>query len=242
VGDPITLGNQIISLSPTASGVELGIKSLTHGRLKDGGTFKGNFAGGFHTCQKGDSSALSTYAGRSGQGSAKATGGEGKTAVTFMGFQDGAWSKPAEATMPFERAGESDLVCTASGASVAWFKGDKTSSTVGRIDCTKDGCKSNEATLPGFDNAYLWAVAPLGDKVFLLYRSSLGDTRVRVGALADLPTAKDSIVFDAGDFGGPSTGELTVLSTDAAALLLFRGEQPVALRLGSDGVVTVVAS
>ncbi len=242
VGEPLTLGNQIIYLSPTEGGVELGIKSLTRGRLKDGGTVKGNFAGAFHTCQKGDDYAFATYAGRSGQGSAKATGGDGKTAITFMGYQNGTWSKPAEATMPYDRGGESELVCNASGGSIAWFKGDKTSATVGRIDCKADGCKSSEVSLPGFDSSYLWAVAPLGDKVFVLYRSSLGDTRLRIALLSELPNAKDSILFDAGDYGGPTTGDLTVLSTDAAALLLFRGETPVALRLGGDGAVSVVSS
>lgn len=243
VGDPLTLGNQIVYLEPVeGGGLQLGIKSLSRGRLKDELTVKGNFAGGMHTCQQGESYSFATYAGRSGQGSAKATGGDGKTAVTFLTYQGGKWSKPAEATMPYDRAGESELVCNASGGSIAWFKGDKTSSTVGRVDCKADGCKSSEIALPGFDNAYLWAVAPLGDKVFVLYRSSLGDTRVRVAALADLPNAKDSIVFDAGDYGGPTTGELTVLSTDAAALLLFRGEQPVALRLAPDGAVSVVSS
>jgi hypothetical protein len=242
VGDPWTLGNQILFLSPTESGVELGVKSLNHGRLKDGGALKGNFAGAFHTCQKGDTYALATYAGRSGQGSAKATGGEGKTAVTFTTYSGGSWSKPAEATMPFERAGESDLVCTSSGASIAWLKGDKTSTTVGRVDCKADGCKSSDVVLPGFDSQYLWAVAPLGDKIFVLYRSSLGDTRVRIATLAELPNAKDTIVFDAGDFGGPTPGEIGVLSTDSAALLLFRGEQPVALRLGSDGALSIVSS
>jgi hypothetical protein len=242
IGEPITLGNQILSLSPVEGGVELGIKALSHGHLKDGGSVKGTFAGQFHTCQQGDTYALATYGGHAGQGSAKATGGDGKTALTFLAFQNGSWSKPAEVTLPFDRAGESDLVCTAGGASVAWLKGDKASTTVGRIDCKADGCKSNEVNLPGFDNMYLWAVAPLGDKVFVLYRSSLGDTRVRMAPLSDLPNAKDSVVFDAGDFGGPSTGELSVLSTDQAALLLFRAEEPVALRLGADGVVSVVAS
>jgi len=33
-----------------------------------------------------------------------------------------------------------------------------------------------------------------------------------------------------------------VLSTDQAALLLFRGEKPVAVRLGADGAVSVVTS
>jgi hypothetical protein len=242
VGEPLPLGNQVLSLSPTEGGVELNIQSLSRGRLKSGGTVKGNFAGAFHTCQQGDAAAFATYAGRSGQGSAKATGGEGKTAITFMAYQGGSWSKPAEATMPYDRGGESELICNANGGSIAWFKGDKTSATVGRIDCKADGCKSSEIALPGFDSSYLWAVAPLGEKVFVLYRSSLGDTRLRIASLADLPNAKDSILFDAGDYGGPTTGELTVLSTDAAALLLFRGEQPVALRLGADGAVSVVSS
>jgi len=242
VGEPITVANQILSLTPVEGGVALDIEALSHGRLKSGGTVKGTFAGPFHTCQKGDFYGVATYAGHSGQGSAKATGGDGKTALTFLAFQGGSWSKPAEVTLPFDRTGESDLVCTAGGASVAWLKGDKAAATVGRIDCKADGCKSNEVNLPGFDSTYLWAVAPLGDKVFVLYRSSLGDTRVRIAPLADLPNAKDSVVFDEGDFGGPSTGDLSVLSTDQAALLLFRGEKPVAVRLGADGAVSVVTS
>ena len=82
--------------------------------------------------------------------------------------------------MPYDRGGESELICNANGGSIAWFKGDKTSATVGRIDCKADGCKSSEIALPGFDSSYLWAVAPLGEKVFVLYRSSLGDTRLRI--------------------------------------------------------------
>lgn len=242
VGEPVTVANQILSLTPVEGGVALDIEALTHGRLKSGGSVKGAFAGPFHTCQKGDFYGVATYAGHSGQGSAKATGGDGKTALTFLAFQGGSWSKPSEVTLPFDRAGESDLVCSAGSASVAWLKGDKGQATVGRIDCKADGCKSNEVNLPAFDSTYLWAVAPLGDKVFVLYRSSLGDTRVRIAPLADLPNAKDSVVFDVGDFGGPSTGDLSVLSTDQAALLLFRGDKPVALRLGADGVVSVVSS
>ncbi len=242
VGEPVVVSNQILSLTPVEGGVALDIEALSHGRLKSGGSVKGAFAGPFHTCQKGDFYGVATYAGHAGQGSAKATGGDGKTALTFLAFQGGSWSKPAEATLPFERTGESDLVCSAGSASVAWFKGDKAQATVGRIDCKADGCKSNEVNLPSFDSTYLWAVAPLGEKVFVLYRSSLGDTRVRIAPLADLPNAKDSVLFDVGDFGGPSTGDLSVLATDQAALLLFRGDKPVALRLGADGAVSVVAS
>jgi len=242
VGEPIVVSNQILSLTPVEGGVALDIEALAHGRLKSGGSVKGAFAGPFHTCQKGDFYGVATYAGHAGQGSAKATGGDGKTALTFLAFQGGSWSKPADVTLPFDRTGESDLVCSAGSASVAWFKGDKAQATVGRIDCKADGCKSNEVNLPSFDSTYLWAVAPLGEKVFVLYRSALGDTRVRIAPLAELPNAKDSVLFDVGDFGGPSTGDLSVFSTDQAALLLFRGDKPVALRLGADGAVSVVSS
>jgi hypothetical protein len=240
---PITVANQILWLSPTESGVELGVKSLKSGRLQAGAPLKGTFAGAFHTCQKGETYALATYAGRSGQGSAKPTGGPGKTALTFAVLENGAWSKPAEATLPFERAGDSELSCSDGGASVAWMKTDKGSAQIGRIDCKADGCQSKDVTVPGLESTYLWSVGTLGDKVFVLYRGALGETRLRVAPLADLPSAKDTIVFDSGDFGGPTTGELVTLLGESAALLIFRGENPpVALRLGSDGAVSVVAS
>lgn len=242
VGNPITLGNQILYLTPSEKGVELGVKSLRGGRVADGGTLKGNFAGAFHTCRQGDTYALATYGSRKGQGmNAKATSGEDKTALTFTTFQKGSWSKPAEATMPFERAGESELICSEKGASVAWLKADKGSALVGRIDCNAEGCKSTEQNVAGLESTYLWAVGTIGDKVFVLYRGLLGETKVRVGALADLSSAKDTTVFDTGDFGGPTTGELIVLPSEQAALFLFRGEQAVALRLGSDGAVSVVS-
>jgi len=242
VGNPITLGNQILYLTPSEKGVELGVKSFRGGRVADGGTLKGSFAGAFHTCRQGDNYALATYGSRKGQGmNAKATSGEDKTALTFTMFDKGKWSKPAEATMPFERAGESELICSEKGASVAWLKGDKGSVLVGRIDCNADGCKSSEQNVAGLDSTYLWTVGTLGDKVFVLYRGALGETKVRVAPLADLASAKDTTVFDTGDFGGPTTGELVVLPSEQAVLLLFRGEQAVALRLGSDGVVSVVS-
>ena len=63
-----------------------------------------------------------------------------------------------------------------------------------------------------------------------------------VPAPAVATNAKDSVVFDMGDYGGPSTGDLGVLASDTAVLLLFRGDQPVALRVGSDGAVSVVGT
>jgi hypothetical protein len=244
VGNPTSIGNQVLWLTPTEGGLELNTLTVSGGRLGGRSKLKGTFAGTFNTCERGGAYSLAVFGSKSGQGaSSKPTGGDGKTAVTFTRFDKGSWSKPAEATMPFERAGESALTCTADGASLVWMKADKGSAVVGRIDCKADGCKSSDVTIPGLDSSYLWSVGTLADKVFVLYRGVHGETRVRVASLSDLPTAKDAIVFDVNDFGGPQTGELSVLSTDAAALLLFRGErgeQPAALRLANDGAISMV--
>ena len=109
------------------------------------------------------------------------------------------------------------------------------------VDCTGDGCKASEAKLAGIDTQYVWTTGAIGEKTLFLYRSTLGETRLRVASLAELPNAKDTIVFDTPDFGGPTTGELRPLLSEQAALLIFSGEQPVALRVGGDGAASIVA-
>ena len=142
--------------------------------------------------------------------------------------------------MPFERGVESGLVCTKTGASLGYAQTVPDGIQVGRIDCDSSGCKSNEVKLPGVESKWWWAVGPLGDKLLLMWRSSLGETRLRIAPLASLPTTKDVIVFDAPDFGGPNAGELTTLYADDDALLIFRGEKPVALHASADGSLRVV--
>jgi len=241
VGEPITLGNQIVFLSPKTAGTNLTVMSFSRGRASAPRTLEGAFSGSFHTCRRGDEFAVATFAGRKDQGRATPTGGEGKTAFTVTLFKNGTWSKPAEATLPFERATESELVCTANGASIAWAQKSEGGATVGRLDCTAESCVTSEAKLGGIDAIYFWAAAPLGEKTLLLYRSTLGETRLRVAALSQLAGATDTILFDSPDFGGPTTGELVPALTDAAALLVFRGETPVALRVGADGAASIIA-
>jgi hypothetical protein len=98
----------------------------------------------------------------------------------------------------------------------------------------------SEAKLGALEAVYFWTTGPIGTKTLFMYRGPLGETRLRVAALADLANAKDTIVFDGPDFGGPSTGELLPVLSDQAALLIFRGEQPVALRVGADGAASIV--
>jgi hypothetical protein len=240
VGDPIAIGNQVVFLNQGDGGVELVAQSLSQGRLKPMATLKGQFAGSLHSCRKGDQLVVAAFGGRAGQQTAKATGGEGKTQLSLTVFKDGAWSKTVETTIPFDRAYDSDLVCTKSGASLTWVKPGEGGVEVGRLDCSADGCKAADTKVPGLESKWWWAMGPLGDKVFLLWRGAFGETKARVAPLAELGKAKDTLVFDSPDFGGPTAGELTALITEEGALLVFRNEQPVALQLGSEGTPRLI--
>jgi len=240
VGDPVSLGGQVLYLQPSEGGGEFFAKTLAGGRVKDLADEKGSFSGAIHTCQRNSDLAFAVFGPRAGQHGAKPTAGEGKTRVTVSLFQGGAWTKPSEAAIPFERGIESDLVCSKSGASLAYAQMVEGGALVGRVDCTSTGCKASDVKLPGVESKWWWAVGPLGDKTLVMWRSSLGETRMRVAPLAALPTAKDIIVFDAPDFGGPSAAEVSPLYADDAALLVFRDEKPVALRVSAEGSVRVL--
>jgi len=240
-GEPLSLGDQIVYLQQTESGSELVAKSLVSGKLKDVKVETGPFSGTLHGCRKGAVAAVAAYGARAGQHNAKATADDGKTQVTVTLLRDGAWSKPSSTTIPFARGLESDLICSNNGASLGYAQTVPEGVLVGRVDCTINGCQSNEVKLADVESKWWWAVGPLGDKLLLMWRSGLGETRLRLAPLASLPTTKDVIVFDAPDFGGPNAGELSALYADNDALLIFRGEKPVALHVSGDGSVRVVS-
>lgn len=240
-GDPMGLGGQVLYLQQAEGGGEFFAKTLASGKVKDLADQKGSFSGPIHGCQRNSDLAFAAFGPRAGQHGAKPTAGEGKTQVTVTLFQGGAWSKPGDATIPFERGMESDLVCTKAGASLAYAQTVDGGVQIGRVDCTSAGCKASDVKLPGVESKWWWAVGPLGDKTLVMWRSSLGETRARIAPLASLPSAKDLIVFDAPDFGGPSAGEVSPVYSDDAALLLFRDEKPVAVQVSADGGVRVLA-
>lgn len=241
LGDPLSLGNQVVYLQQSEGGSALVAKSLVGGRLKDADVETGAFSGALHGCRKDGTLAVAAFGPRAGLHNAKATAGDGKTQLTVTLFQGETWSKPSSVTLPFARGIDSDLVCTKTGASVAYAQSVPDGALVGRIDCDAKGCHANEVKLPEIESKWWWAVGPLGDKLLVMWRSSLGETRLRLAPLAALPTTKDIIVFDAPDFGGPNAGELSTLYTNDDALLIFRGEKPVAVHVAADGSVHVVA-
>jgi hypothetical protein len=235
VGTPVTLGNQIVYVAGDGATASLEARAVTKGRLSNVASIKGPFVGALHRCSAGSGSALATFDGHDGQRSAKPTAGAGKTQFTIAFRSGDSWSKAQTATLPFDRALDSDLVCTSTGASIAWIRPTADSVEVGRLDCNADGCKTQTEALKGIESKWWGGVAPLGDKVLLLWRSALGETRSRVAALSGLASASDQLLFDSADFGGPVAGEPMQISTDTAALFVFITARPVALRIGADG-------
>jgi len=237
---PITLHHHAIWVEGAETANRVVIKSLSAGRLHDAAAFTGNFKGTFHTCDSEGIAGLAVWDRRAGLAGAKPTGGSGKTQLTVVMWQNGAWTKPIETTIPFDRLTESELHCAKNGVSVVWASRAENLIEIGRVDCTADACKSSQAKLPGVESKWWWLISALGENVVLVWRSGLGDTRVRVAPIASLATVPDRILFDTSDYGGPTnTDARSVVSTDAA-LLVFTDERPVALRIGKDGSSRVI--
>jgi hypothetical protein len=232
---PTVVRDQVVWLEEVEGGVEFVAKQVTAGRVKDMAALKGPFSGQFHSCEHGDDLVVATWEKHAGQHGAKPTLGKDKTQLTLTQFSGGTWSKPLTAELPFERLIESELVCTPGGASMAFSHRKDGVIEVNRLDCTKDACKLSAVKLPGLDTKWWWAATPLGDKVLLAYRGGLGETRVRVAPLAGLVSAKDTLLFDAVDFGGPGAGEAATFASSDALLFVWKGERPVAMRVGADG-------
>jgi hypothetical protein len=241
VGTPIPVANQVVFVRGDGPSASLEAKTFSHGHLGGGGSVKGPFVGRMHTCTTDNRTAVATFDGYASQQSAKATGGPGKTQFAIAFKTGDAWSKAQSATLPFERSLDSDLVCSKTGASVAWVRRNAEVVEVGRLDCSPDGCKPEVVSLPGLQSKWWGGVAPLGDKVLLLWRSTLGETRFRVAPLAALAQSPDQLLFESADFGGPVAGEPLRVTTEAAALFVFAQERPVALRIGADGHATILA-
>ncbi len=237
---PVVVGDQIVWLEQADAGNDLVADTVAGAALKPAVTIKGAFNGPFHTCQANGHLAVATWERSASQPGAKATVGADKTQFAVSDYKDGTWSKVGEATLPFERLAESELACTKSGTSMTWATRVDGNITISRLDCAAGSCKVDSAKLTGFDSKWFWAVAPMGDKVLLMWRSSLGDTRLRVAPLAALDKTKDTLLFDTQDFGGPSVPDASVLVTDGGALLMFKSDKPVALSVGADGAPKLV--
>jgi len=237
---PMSLGSEVVWVEPGEGGPALIIRGVKGNKLVERATIKGPFVGSFHQCRHGDITALATWAGHTGQHGARPSLAGNKTQLAISISSKGSWSKAFEAVLPFQRSVESELVCANSGASLVWATSTDGALQVSRLDCTAEGCKVTESKLPNFESRWWWAAGPVGDKVLLLWRAGFGEARMRIAPLSQLEQAKEQVLFDDQEHGGPKAGEAISIYSSEAALLLFKDESPVALTIGADGSARVI--
>jgi hypothetical protein len=242
IEQPLSLGSHLLWLEQSEGKTSLVIKSLKGNKLVDAVAFSGAFAGPYHVCKSAGLTAVGTWGLHTGQRGAKPTSGSDMTAVTITLLVDGAWTKPSEARIPFRRAIESDLVCSGSTATMAWAEPADPGAEVGQLTCDKSGCKTVKAKLGNVDSRWWWSVGPIGDKLLVLWRATLGEARMRLAPIGQLEQSKDIVLFDDQDHGGPKAGEAVSVFTNDAALLLFKQEPPVVLGIGADGSAKVLTA
>jgi hypothetical protein len=239
---PVLAGDLVVWLEQLENGTELVAKTASAAGLKDAVSLKGAFNGPFHTCESEGRLAIATWERPASMPAGKPTAGEGKTQFAIAQRQNGEWTKVAELTLPFERLAESELYCSKAGASMAYAARVDGALQIMRVDCSGDACKQSSVKLPNVDSKWWWAVAPMGDKTFIMWRGLLGETRLRVAPLAELDKQKDVLVFDTPDFGGPSAPDVASLIAESGALFVFKNERPVALGVAPSGAVKVVTA
>ena len=83
----------------------------------------------------------------------------------------------------------------------------------------------------------LWLSATLADQLLLVWRTPVGDLRMRLAPLDQLPSAKDRLLMDTAEHGGPATVDLQAFIGHRAVVFLFRGLGLHALRIAADGRV-----
>jgi hypothetical protein len=237
---PIVAGEQVVWLEQVDAGVEFVAKSVAGGRLRDAGQVKGPFSGPFHVCEADGMLAVATFERHAGQHGAKATAGSDKTQFALTQFRDGAWTQAVAATLPFARLIDSEIVCSKSGVALSWIHRAGDGIEVARLDCTTDACTETKSPLPGVDAKFWFAAVPLADQVLIAWRAGLGEARYRVAPIAELAKAADRLLFDAQDFGGPNAIDASEYASGNAALLLFKNDRPVAVRVAADGSVRVL--
>jgi hypothetical protein len=241
INQPKSLGSEVIWLESGENSSTLAVRTLKGNKLVPSANIVGTFNGNVHSCSSGSVTAIGVWGQHDGQRGAKPSSGKDSTSVTIAIRGNGEWSKAFEAKLPFRRTIESDLTCTRTGVSIAWAEPSEGGAKVGLLSCDMKGCNTSETTLPGIESRWWWAVGPVGDKILVMWRAALGEARMRLAPLDQLNAAKDNVLFDDQDHGGPKAGEAIPIFTDESALLVFKGDQSVVMNISKDGSVKMLS-
>jgi hypothetical protein len=157
--------------------------------------------------------------------------------VTFFDQATSAWAKPVSGRLPFDRVLESPTSCGDGSLRLAWVRSSDDKPKAGLLTCTAEGCKAKESAWASLGIQRWVGVAPLAKgQLLVAYRTTLGDLRARIGDAATLDKAREVVLVDTEEHGGPAMAQPSILVSEGATVVLFKGENGLAgLRIGADG-------
>ncbi|MBW2459034.1 MAG: hypothetical protein JRI68_31330 [Deltaproteobacteria bacterium] len=127
------------------------------------------------------------------------------------------------------------FTCTADAATITWRMPRPGSDEIHQLRCTPQGCKRDVATIEGLSVKVWWLAAALGERTLVVWRARGGELRMRLAPLGELPAAKDVLIMDSADHGGPKSLELEAFVGTAAVVFLFRDVGYQGLRIDAEG-------
>ena len=135
------------------------------------------------------------------------------------------------------------FTCGGEAAYVTWRQPSSGGQRIVQRRCDRQGCRDRAVDLAGMAVKEMWLAATLiaddgQERVLLVWRTPVGDLRMRLAPLDELPRASDRLLMDSADHGGPATVDLQAFLGRAAVVFLFRGTGIQALRVDADGEVT----
>jgi hypothetical protein len=234
-GKPVSVGSFVSWTAGKDAEMKWSFATVAGKSLKDAATFSGDYAGSLHACPNG--SVMGVWGKASAGINAAPTKGE-DTAVHVSFLTDGEWSKPVSDVIPFQR-GVTSSRCGDKRLELFWASSKAEDPEVGSLVCTPEGCKSSRSSWPSFGVKRWLSAGMAGDQFVALWTTELGDTRLRVGDAANFSNAKETVLFEDSERGGPLFREDQSFVTPHGVYLLVTDKGPTLLRVSAEGVQSV---
>jgi hypothetical protein len=235
---PKGVGNFATWLEGEGAEMKWVFSSVAGRKLKQAASFTGDFAGYLHPCSAGESTSVGIWGRADGEREAKPTAG-GDTGVHASFLVDGEWTKPVSGKIPFSRRLTAHR-CGKDQIELFWANSKADELSVGKLTCTPSGCKETTSSWPSFEVGRWLAVGAAGDQVLTLWTTKLGEVRLRVGDPGNFSAAKETVVFESGERGGPVFRNSKNFVTPNGTYMLLDRDGPLLLRV-TDSTVTALA-
>lgn len=238
-GQPLGVSNFVTWLEGTPPDVKWQLHTVARNKLTQAASFSGDFSGYLHACTAGNTPGVAIWGRAEGERDAqRSSGGDTSVHATFL--RDGKWSAPVSGKMPFTRKLTAHR-CSDGQIELFWSGGKADELSVGRLICSADGCKEATSSWSSFEIGRWLAVGAAGDQMVALWTTKYGETRLRVGDPANFAEAKETVVFEGPERGGPVFRNTQNFVTRHGTYMLLTHEAPTLVRISESGEVTTVS-